>query len=537
MNYAEIINNEELSFDINLSNAYQYNNKQILEWTTEAFKIPLNDFEGVDSSNMNFPLIAVKLIIQKMFPLTGIPVFSGIKLSNIGISEKQTCKLIIQKIDLISVQHYLEIIKFSIEVLNWMSKNAMTSKTIEYFYGTYLPSIIKPIKSIYRPGDSTIDILYHAYLKQIPYTNLGQDIYQLGWGSKGRLIKGSTTDNDATIGRRLANNKFTSALLLLSAGLPGTKNVIVKNMKEAINAASLFGYPVVVKPPIDTARGDGVVMDVMNKDMLNDAFSYTQKFIKDKSVLIEKQEDGIVHRILIYKGELLAIYEKIGTYIEGNGEDNVENLINKKNNSIKLMPPWGREKTIKKDIPTFYAMKTTGHNLKKIPESGEKICVQRIGSSNVGGEQADVAKVVHSENIDLAIRVSKLFKLDHCGIDFITKDITKPWHTNNAKIIEVNLGPSLFASEVANLAIPDFISGLIEGDGRIPIEFNSDIEDALIFQKENYLKNKRVYIVTKKEVLAPTNKPIFIQNSDIKIRIKSLLLNNEVDHIIVVEDD
>lgn len=537
MNYSEIINKEELSIDINLSSGYGYNNKQILEWATQALEIPLKDFEGVDTSNINFSLTAVKLIIQKMFPLAGIPVFSPIKVSDVKIGEKQTCKLTIQKIDHILGKHYLEITKSSIEVLNWISKNPLTTKNIEHFYSIYLPNIIDPIKSIYRTGDSTIDILHNAFLKKIPYTSLGQDTYQLGWGSKSRLIRGSATHNDKKIGIDFANNKFASALLLMSAGLPGTKNVSVKNLNDAINAASLFGYPVVVKPPIDTTRGDGVVMDVMNRDMLNDAFSYTQKFSKDKHVLIEKQEDGTVHRILIYKEKILAIYEKIGTYIEGNGEDNVENLINMKNNSTKLLPPWSREKIIKKDLPLYNALKTTGHKLKSVPTSGEKICIQRIGSSNVGGEQVDVGKKAHTENIELAIRVSKLFNIEHCGIDFITADITKPWHANNAKIIEVNHGPSLFASEVANLAISNFVSEMIENDGKIPIENANNIESAIIIQKENYLKDKRVYIVTKKEVLAPINKPYYIQKSDIKMRIKSLFLNKDVDHIIVVEDD
>src|SRR5690606_15149419 len=79
----------------------------------------------------------------------------------------------------------------------------------------------------------------------------------------------------------------------------------------------------------------------------------------------------------------------------------------------------------------------------------------------------DIADLVHPDNRDLAVRVSRLMRLDMAGIDMITPDITRSWREVGGAICEVNAQPQL---TVSRLDIPfKIVGGLVRGDGRIPV--------------------------------------------------------------------
>ena len=45
---------------------------------------------------------------------------------------------------------------------------------------------------------------------------------------------------------------------------------------------------------------------------------------------------------------------------------------------------------------------------------------------------------IHPVNLDLFLKVSKIFKLNFSGIDYITNDLTIPYYFSEGNILEVN---------------------------------------------------------------------------------------------------
>ena len=52
----------------------------------------------------------------------------------------------------------------------------------------------------------------------------------------------------------------------------------------------------------------------------------------------------------------------------------------------------------------------------------------------------------------------------------ISCDITVPWHANGAVINEVNFAPALGSNVISRLYLKTYVTRLLGGDGRIPVE-------------------------------------------------------------------
>ena len=75
-----------------------------------------------------------------------------------------------------------------------------------------------------------------------------------------------------------------------------------------------------------------------------------------------------------------------------------------------------------------------------IPGEGEKVYLKATANLSTGGTATDVTEQVHSYNVFMAERISRIIDLDICGIDIMTEDITRPLNECGA-VLEVNAAP------------------------------------------------------------------------------------------------
>jgi cyanophycin synthetase len=354
------------------------------------------------------------------------------------------------------------------------------SKGIDSDLSKYWDSIhnevIKKLSASFRSGISTVPILAAAWEARVPFRHIGGSIFQLGWGCKSRRVGRSSVDGDSALGSSMANVKTFTAQALSYAGIPSPKHILVKTIDEALIAAKKIGWPIVIKPN-DRERSEGVTIDISNNETLDLAFKAAFKY--SKSILVEKQIAGICYRVMVANGKFLYALSRKPISVIGNGVDTIEQLISSLNHSESLLPAWKRKKTVPIDDELELVLVKQGLRMSSIPLTGQKVNLRFIESTQWGEDRSDASDQIHPENISLAERATAALGLVNAGVDIISLDISIPWYENEAVINEVNYAPHFGGTDIARQRMPKFISGLIDGDGRIPIEVFLGGEKAL----------------------------------------------------------
>src|SRR5207253_7472868 len=109
-----------------------------------------------------------------------------------------------------------------------------------------------------RLGPSTRSIVEAAKRRGIPVRRInGQNLVQLGYGSRQRKIWTAETDQTSSIAEAIAKDKQLTRQMLQTVGVPTPDGRTVINADDAWEAAQEIGLPVVVKPQ-DGNFGRGV---------------------------------------------------------------------------------------------------------------------------------------------------------------------------------------------------------------------------------------------------------------------------------------
>ncbi len=335
-------------------------------------------------------------------------------------------------------------------------------------FGRLIREGIDPLRKLARGGKSTLPLLRAAHRQGVPFYALGAGIYQLGQGAKARRVDRATTDHDTALGQKLSGSKALCAHALRLAGLPGAVNGTAGNIEAAHALAERIGWPVVVKPD-DRERGEGVSVDV-DPSTLESAFQEAQGFSQRNAVIVEQQVRGVCHRLFVASGRLLYAVKRLPIGVYGDGKKTIDALVSDKLAAQALLPPWYRSELKPLDDLAHTSIASAGFCKTSIPEAGHFIPLRRIETTAWGGIDEDVTNKIHPENQRVALCAADLFGLDVAGVDIISTDISKPWHVNDAIINEVNFSPLLGGGEISRSYIGEYLSGMLDGDGCIPLE-------------------------------------------------------------------
>jgi cyanophycin synthetase len=92
------------------------------------------------------------------------------------------------------------------------------------------------------------------------------------------------------------------------------------------------------------------------------------------------------------------------------------------------------------DQHTLDLLQRSGLTPDSVPPAGETVYLKATANLSTGGTATDVTELVHSYNVFMAERISRIIDLDICGIDIMTTDITRPLNECGA-VLEVNAAP------------------------------------------------------------------------------------------------
>jgi cyanophycin synthetase len=304
---------------------------------------------------------------------------------------------------------------------------------------------VKKISSLYyenKLGPSTEAIYYAASKEKIPVERMNSNsLLRIGTGSKQKSVQATITSQTSCIAVETACDKQATKDVLESCGLPVPTGEVVRSLKDIFKVADKLQFPLVIKP-LNGRQGQGVITNIKDKDELFNVVNCMDHHVKE--FILEKYYDGHDYRLLVIDGKLIAASLRLPPFVIGNGQDSIRRLIEIENKNP--LRGEGHEKPMTK-IPfnftvTCFLEKFDLH-LDSVPSKGE--VVQVVGNANLstGGQAIDVTDEVHPTIKELAETAAKVIGLDIAGIDFISKDIRKPFDSQTSAIIEVNAAPGI----------------------------------------------------------------------------------------------
>ncbi|MGM0902490.1 MAG: cyanophycin synthetase [Bacillota bacterium] len=291
-------------------------------------------------------------------------------------------------------------------------------------------------------GPSTEAIYDAAIQEKIPVERMNSNsLLRIGTGSKQKSIQATITSQTSCMAVETACDKQATKDALESCGLPVPTGKVVRSLKDIFKVAGNLQFPLVIKP-LNGRQGQGVITNIKDKDELFNVVNCMDHHVKE--FILEKHYEGHDYRLLVIGGKLIAASLRLPPFVIGNGHDSIRRLIEIENKNP--LRGEGHEKPMTK-IPfnftvTCFLEKFDLH-MNSVPAKGE--IVQVVGNANLstGGQAIDVTDEVHPTIKEIAETAAKVIGLDVAGIDFISKDISKPYDPHTSAIIEVNAAPGI----------------------------------------------------------------------------------------------
>ncbi|MFO8059441.1 MAG: cyanophycin synthetase [Bacillota bacterium] len=289
-------------------------------------------------------------------------------------------------------------------------------------------------------GPSTQSIVSEAEKRGIPHIRLNANSYvQLGHGMHQRRIQATIMDNTSALGVEIADDKERTKEMLSSMGIPVPKGQSVLNLDEALQEASIIGYPLVVKP-LTGNYGRGITTNINNSEELEAAFRIA-KGVCD-TVLVERHLKGFDYRILVIDGKFVAAALREPARVTGNGKNTIQELIDE----INIDPDRGvaHEKLLTRieiDHMTERLLSLRELSLQSILPEGEKVVIKSAANLSAGGSAVDVTDDVHPLIRLMSERISRIIGLNVIGIDIIAPSLQEPLCEELAGVLEVNAAP------------------------------------------------------------------------------------------------
>lgn len=302
-----------------------------------------------------------------------------------------------------------------------------------------------------------------AHKLAIPWSHLSNHIYQYGWGINAKILDSTFTEKTPRNAAYFARNKYLSSSILRRAGIKVPPHYLVNSPKNLLNLASKIGLPVVVKPN-DQDGGRGVSVDLKSTDEILSAFTKARKF--SNFILIEKYIEATDYRFQILNGEVIWAVERQPGGVVGDGERTIQELLAELNSN----PIRGRvgsnallkEILLDDEAKALLEMQKLTPN--DIPKLNSFVRLRKIANIAAGGKPIPILDKVHPDNLELVSRVARLMRLDLCGVDVLTRDISISWKHENLFICEVNAQP-----ELSPHLQEEVMRKLIKKKGRVPI--------------------------------------------------------------------
>jgi cyanophycin synthetase len=247
---------------------------------------------------------------------------------------------------------------------------------------------------------------------------------------------------DDAVTLRLALDKTAVHQILSEAGLPLPEHEEWDASK--LNGAAEFldrsPTPCVVKPT-GGASGSGATTGVRTRDQLLRARLRAARL--SSRLLIERQAEGDMYRLLFMDGELLDTVRRRPPRVKGDGRSTIRELIARENAS-RLDPAQPVSMPILRvDLDCLFTLEAAGLSLESVLPEGQTLAVKTVTSQNRIEDNETVREPISPGLVTQARRAAAQVGVRLAGVDLITPDLSRSLEESGGVIIEVNGTPGL----------------------------------------------------------------------------------------------
>lgn len=241
----------------------------------------------------------------------------------------------------------------------------------------------------------------------------------------------------------LTDDKFICNTKLYNETIPIPKTNYFSRLhshddrEEILNKMNIQ-YPLVVKPNIGEA-GYKIYSKIKNKKELNIILTKYLNQKLNQAILLEEYIKGDLYNILMYKNTIIDVIKYNPSFIIGDGKHTIKQLIELKNKQIQQ-----DESKIYKYKPDVFQLYQTKKNYDFLLPKNNKIINNSVNTTDYESITKIDIKNIHKNNIELFKKISKLVPNNIYTIDYLSRNISKSYKTNNGKILEINNNPNIY---------------------------------------------------------------------------------------------
>ncbi len=293
--------------------------------------------------------------------------------------------------------------------------------------------------------------------------------WQFGWGEKSRVFFETASNEDGALGRIWQRSKVVTKELMQLIGLPTPAHVLVNREEELASAVAQVGFPCVVKPQ-DGSSGRGVTADINDNANLLHAFRIARQ-VTNGPLMVEQHVSGADFRLMTVNGRFLAAIAREASYVVGDGTTTVRGLLAQLNASrFENLVKSRYLRPIAVDEVLVQHLSVQSIELDDVLPAGQKVTLRSNANRSTGGICTDVTDSVHPEVQAMAEQFALATGLKTAGLDYLTRDITRPPRETGGAFIEINATPGMAVFVASGWSEAD-IGRVVLGDkpGRIPV--------------------------------------------------------------------
>ena len=272
---------------------------------------------------------------------------------------------------------------------------------------------------------------------------LAPGLLQLTRNGCGARVYHQLVPLDDPVTLQVALDKAVVHRLMSQADVPHAEYVewTADDPGPALSFLERAAGPCVVKPAAGTGGGHGVVPGVETAaDLLRARWHASRQVDR---LLIERQVDGAVYRLLVLDGRLIDVVRSVPASVTGNGRLTIEELIAAENE--RRVAAGGRAglSLIGLNLDTVFTLRRAGLRLTSVLDPGRRLALRVATNNNAAEDNTTWQGEISPSVLEHARAAAAVVGLRLAGVDVVSTDIAKPLRDTGGVVSEVNGGPGL----------------------------------------------------------------------------------------------
>ena len=273
-------------------------------------------------------------------------------------------------------------------------------------------------------------------------SDLGRGFLELSREGRSARVWQQVVALDDQVTLRMSFDKTFVHGRLVESDVPVPEHVEVtlRDLSPGLEALERFGS-VVVKPARGTGGGEGITVGVRTPSELMRAGLLAGRL--DDRLLVERQADGPVHRLLFLDGELVDVVRHHSPRLTGDGRSTVEQLIGAENRRRLAAGGEAGLSLLPVDLDAVLTLRRAGLTLASVPDAGQTVAIKAVTNDTRVEDKDTYTGELAPEVVAAARRGVEAVGLRLCGVDVITPDLARPLEEVGGAVTEVNGNPGL----------------------------------------------------------------------------------------------